>query len=414
VHQKAATFPNLDGLRGLAALSVVLWHYSLAFFPALNNRSATHPLAFGQLVATTPLHLPLAGDFAVSVFFVLSGFVLSLSFFRSRSTSVLMSAAARRYFRLMLPALGSILLACLLIWLGLMHNGQAAALTGSEGWLGRYWDFPANIFVALYQGLYAIFFTDFNSYNPVLWTMKLELLGSFMVFALLALFGRMRRRWIVYAVLGGLLLTTHFLPFIAGVAIADIWVNRSSWQARLSPPVSTALLVTGLLLGSVYISNYPNMYQRLQVGFIPDWQLTILLHSIGAVAVVLAVLRLGWLSRFMKTRPLQFLGRISFSMYLLHFIIMGSLGSLLFATLFPAFSFIASFIVTFIVSMTATLVAAALYTRYVDQPSIVLSKYLGNKMIGAQPQPQPMPAQSPAHMEAGKYPTINLAGKADA
>ncbi len=72
---------GLDGLRGLAAIVVVL-HHSLLTSPSLALAYFGGPKApVGSpswLLTYTPLHLVWAGPEAVLVFFVLSGFVLTL------------------------------------------------------------------------------------------------------------------------------------------------------------------------------------------------------------------------------------------------------------------------------------------------------------------------------------------------
>src|SRR5687767_11167726 len=103
----------LDGVRGVAAIIVVLHHFGIAFFPAINflDPEKIH-LGNGQLeltIAKTPLNIFFNGGFAVSVFFVLSGFVLSYKFHLSGSRQLLTTYAAKRYFRLLLPVAASII-----------------------------------------------------------------------------------------------------------------------------------------------------------------------------------------------------------------------------------------------------------------------------------------------------------------
>jgi peptidoglycan/LPS O-acetylase OafA/YrhL len=64
---------HLDGLRGIAALTVVVFHYLSAFVPALTPDQTANP----YWLSDTPLAVVFNGPFAVVVFFVLSGFVVS-------------------------------------------------------------------------------------------------------------------------------------------------------------------------------------------------------------------------------------------------------------------------------------------------------------------------------------------------
>lgn len=59
------------------------------------------------------------------------------------------------------------------------------------------WNFTPNFFDALQQGTWGIFATGEDSYNPVLWTMMFEFIGSMIIFFVLSLFGGMKHRRIV-------------------------------------------------------------------------------------------------------------------------------------------------------------------------------------------------------------------------
>lgn len=63
-------FDQIDSIRGLAALSVVISHLSLV----IPN------VYIVQKLKNTPLHIFWAGHEAVILFFILSGFVLALPY----------------------------------------------------------------------------------------------------------------------------------------------------------------------------------------------------------------------------------------------------------------------------------------------------------------------------------------------
>ena len=89
----------LDGVRGLAALIVVIHHYILAFFPAMffGNSKINH-FAGEHEYSTSPLQLFYNGSFAVCIFFVLSGFVLSIKYLQTQDNKLLGEYALKRYF----------------------------------------------------------------------------------------------------------------------------------------------------------------------------------------------------------------------------------------------------------------------------------------------------------------------------
>src|SRR6476646_6648538 len=91
----------LDGLRGLAALVVVFHHVLLTWPGWANAYLGSH----GNALAYSPLHVVLDGTFAVYVFFVLSGYVLTL---QSERLSRWRGYYGARLARLYLPVWGSV------------------------------------------------------------------------------------------------------------------------------------------------------------------------------------------------------------------------------------------------------------------------------------------------------------------
>src|SRR6185437_16408809 len=108
-HQEAKTrLDYLDGLRGIAALLVVFNHYALSFYPAAFSKSLGefHTKSHLETIFfNTPLAILVNGSFAVCLFVLLSGFVLSIKYFQNRDIPHLQKSAVLRYFRLLPPIL---------------------------------------------------------------------------------------------------------------------------------------------------------------------------------------------------------------------------------------------------------------------------------------------------------------------
>jgi peptidoglycan/LPS O-acetylase OafA/YrhL len=117
----------LEGLRGMASLNVVIGHFLFVFFPYLGNDIRPYPgLAakywFEEVLRFPPFTFFYPADAAVSVFFVLSGYVLTQNFYETGRNEVLRAAASKRYLRLVLPALVSVIFAWLLLDLAHMQT----------------------------------------------------------------------------------------------------------------------------------------------------------------------------------------------------------------------------------------------------------------------------------------------------
>jgi peptidoglycan/LPS O-acetylase OafA/YrhL len=94
-------FEELDSLRGLAALAVFFGHMYLVF-----NENLISKLLF----EFGPLRIAVAGSEAVTFFFVLSGFVLSLPFYSNRQPNY-RHFVIRRVCRIYIPYIIAILVA---------------------------------------------------------------------------------------------------------------------------------------------------------------------------------------------------------------------------------------------------------------------------------------------------------------
>jgi peptidoglycan/LPS O-acetylase OafA/YrhL len=368
----------LEAIRGLASLSVVVGHIILAFWPALYARNGPlwEPLPWWlRTLARFPGKFLWDGEQAVSIFFVLSGFVLSLSFFQRGSASALGSAAIRRYPRLMLPVAGSVLLAFLLLSWGAIASQEAvrhmdeaqglaldphAAPGHSNNWLRNYYPFAPDGFAAVREGLWDAFRVG-SRYNPVLWTMPIELVGSFLVFGFLALFGGVRNRWLLYAIGGGLLFARgeyHYLDFLLGVALCDLWAhNQRTWRKALPLMPALALIAAGV--------------------FLVPWK------PVKALAVVAATAASPAVQRQLRARWLALLGRLSFGLYLVHMPIVCSLGCGLYLFLCrgPGWGHVAASLVAALAALAGSLLAALGFYHAIDRPAILLTRALDSRLF---------------------------------
>lgn len=96
--------PALDGLRGVAAVTVLV-HHSLLVIPAVASDRAS-----AAWIVRSPLHLFWAGNEAVYVFFILSGLVLTLPAVR-RGRMRWKPYYPSRLLRLYIPVVASVVLA---------------------------------------------------------------------------------------------------------------------------------------------------------------------------------------------------------------------------------------------------------------------------------------------------------------
>ena len=207
---------HFDGVRGWAALTVVVFHSTTELFGGIV-----------PFLATGWLGLFNDGLQAVHIFFVLSGFVLSNQFFAAGHLARIRFTALGRYVRLTIPIAAAALLTFILMKSGFLLNHDAAVIVHREDWLGWFYQFPASLASYLRFVFYATYF-DFDShtaYDVVLWTMPYELIGSFLIFAMVTLFGPNRQARLMSIAAAVLLfwkLNPMYLTFLYGYLIADL------------------------------------------------------------------------------------------------------------------------------------------------------------------------------------------------
>ena len=394
----------LEGLRGVAAIVVVIFHALLIFYEYMvfgPSVASTQHMGLEDNLFGSPFRIFFAGTFAVAIFFVLSGFVLSIGFLSKGKKIILQKLALKRYLRLMLPALASVMIAWLLITIGFSHNAQAQTITHST-WLAQMWNFTPNFFDALQQGTWGIFATGEDSYNPVLWTMMYEFIGSMVIFFVLSLFGGMKHRWVVYIFLIFLTYQTWYLGFIIGLILAELYVKKWFPFNKPSVKLMVFLLIIGLFLGAFPTTPFADssIYATLRIPALAIGPMNSLYLSIGAMLVVIGVLTIPKITQLMASKRVSVLGKYTFSLYLVHKLVLFTVCTGLFVLIEPAIGYNKAAVVSILVSVPVIFLSTVLFERYIDAPSIRISGMFANWTLG-------LPIDSPK----GSTPPLKQGGK---
>lgn len=290
---------SLDGLRGWAALSVVLGHLTINITP------------FNYLLLTPLTDTKLA----VGVFFIISGFVLSYRFIGQRMELVtLCKAIIARYARLTIPiAVVSLLVLFFGFYLSLLHNVEANAIEPKLG-LGSFYAFTPSFTDALKFSFWDVYvhFDNNHTYIPPSWTMGLELRGSYFIYAIVFLFGLFNygnQRRLFASILGVLALLAYHVHyhwsvyFLCGYLLAEFYKSDiTSTQTPPNLPIA--------FLGFVVLMIFSSWRSPERSLFLP---------MVGmSLVAVWSVLYSQRLSAFFSNNLSRFLGKISFPLYLIH------------------------------------------------------------------------------------------------
>lgn len=300
---------ELDGIRGWAALGVAIFHLTNAIF------GITFPI-FRSFPFTV-----FSGPFAVALFFVLSGEALSTSFLRSGKITIVAKLALKRHTRLSIPIFGSVLLAFVLQRLGVAFNVEASGYVGANRWLAIGLSQPMSILHAIKFSFLDVYMTaDPNFiYNPMAWTMCIEMIGSIIVFALLPIVVEIRFANLVLIGLATFLFFGQpgdwIADFVIGILLGRL--RQSGVFYRIKRNTLSSILAGVTVCVCLTVSAYCLEYGLVRTD-------CILAAVTGGV-----IFSSRFTSRFFSCWVSQALGKISFALYLCQFAILNTFTSYL-------------------------------------------------------------------------------------
>jgi peptidoglycan/LPS O-acetylase OafA/YrhL len=381
---------ELDALRGLAALTVVLGHFGGLFIYVFPNYHHTKSLLLYLIV-----QLVGNGHAAVILFFLLSGFVLSIPSIHGRPQSYPVFLT-RRITRIYLPYLAGLFLAVL----GSYFLHRHVALAQGDWWRPVQW--PLVWQHVLFVGSY-----EWGVFNPAFWSLVVEMRVS-LAFPLLCMFV-LRMPWrlsllLSWVAASGMALLGTFLPhaavappafyftlhlgdicgtiyyanlFIVGILLARHRERLTQWASGLTTGASCAMFIGSMLLyiyGNLAVACFCRVAFR-GMTVLPsivndcsgEWPC-----AIGATGLILLALGRKSFSNAMLSSGCQFLGKISYSLYLLHLTILAALLHLVYGKiptplLFPIY-------------LVCVVAGSTIFYKYIEEPSMEIGRKIGDRL----------------------------------
>ncbi|WP_406857036.1 acyltransferase [Alsobacter sp. KACC 23698] len=362
-------YKQLDSLRGVAALVVVLGHLYLT----VNDDGVSG-------LFRTPLSPFVTGPAAVVLFFVLSGFVLSLPYASGRGRRYL-AYAVGRLCRLYLPLLATVILSAALAW---TFAGAAPppALTQTF----RTWNLPLsadNLVSHLALSGYPL---DATRLDPPMWSLIMEVRASLLFPALFFFVWRFGLASVAAGLIvaflcvrlktslgdpstvdardliGTLLLTGRYLVFfLMGIACALRLDDLRAIYGKLTPALHVAACGAGVLIATM-----------LAISGKASGGSAYLFYGCSAVYVISGCLFSQGASRLLQRPWPSWLGQVSFSLYLIHW-----------PVILTAFYIVAPRIgagPALILAFPMVLLAAHGMERWVERPTHNLGKWCARRL----------------------------------
>lgn len=355
-------FRALDGLRGVAAL-IVVFHHIILTSPLFDRATsmATGPVdpVVPWLFKFTPLHFFFAGTEAVYLFFILSGFVLALPYL-SGSAPKWRVYYPKRLIRLYLPVFGGVLFALLMAAVV-----PRQALPDFTGW--------TNYHVGPYNALNDAYLLNggIDLLNSPLWSLTWEVMFSLLLPVYVLVVAHFRKSW-VFGIVGSFAIIAHgftngnqyqqFLPMFAiGVCLAAGKDDIRVWTTKI-PTWAWSLITAAALV--LFSANW----------YIPFAVPSVMLEVLACVVLVAACLFFRPVVAFGSTRPLQWLGKRSFSLYLVHEPIILTVVNVIHLT---------NPLLVSLIVIPAALIVAEIFYRLIERPSHRLSMWVGKRIASA-------------------------------
>jgi len=306
--------PALDGVRGLAILGVLLFHFVAPVNPkGPVDGAITWLFAYGAL--------------GVDLFFLLSGFLITGILYDSRTEpSYFRNFYMRRVLRIFPLYYGVLIIVFLVIpAIPALRGSEIAGLRSHQAWA---WLYGVNIYLAIHNGWVLPYIEHFWSlaieeqfylvWPLVIWLLggnRRLLLGFSLAVAIASFGGRIIASLYGASDVMTIVLTPFELDTLAIGAFFAVYLRQPGAEAgarRMLVPITLAGF--GLLLlqfGLRHFSGYGNAVESLRRGAF---------HLLLAALLLKAICARGssvW-SRFFRSSPMITLGKYSYGLYVYH------------------------------------------------------------------------------------------------
>lgn len=414
------TTTYLDGFRGVMSFLVFVRHFLLPWYPNLDH-------GYGQgsgndSILQLPVLRILYSGPNVPVFLVVSGYVMSLKPIKlarqgrwDAIRTSLASGAFRRAMRIFPPPIISTFGVMVMAQSGLFDYPYAT-LPGHVPTHPHQMTSPMRQFVSWTGFIYNDLTNPWTwstrlelMYGAHLWTISLQFRCSMVLFlVLLALTGLRRIPRTILLLFITIFSLSHgrwdVALYLSGMGLAEMDVTLRERQSTLSPlafaQISTStstktylrnVALSLALLAGLYFSSFPRFRgTSAATGYQGIYQLSTDYHYWHAYGAVLLIFCLGhsepaqW---FFTTSFTRYLGKLSFSLYLVHEPLLQVFGFRVVEIVWRLtgnqneFNYTLGLAVSFIITAPILLWTADIFSRWVDEPCGDIARSIEQKFL---------------------------------
>lgn len=353
----------LDSLRGIAALVVLVSHFLIAY---------GLPTGWARALQGTPVSSLWDGFAAVSLFFVLSGFVLSLKRFAPKPANEEQSIApffVARIFRIGPPYVCAVVVSAFA-----MHFAfdMSSTFPPATEWVSQFWHHEIS-FRQVIRDAFLMEQVNERRLVPQGWTLAIEIKFSLMI-PFLVLIAKRGLLWLSsFAAVCLAFLNVHYFlfHFALGVLLAERFSNRPELLNSLSRFSKAILLGFSLALYSANCWFTHAIQPERFTGIV------FCISGLGAAGIIASCLSSASLQAMLSWKFPLLLGRVSYSFYLLHMIVIFCVTPKILRFLDWPHEF-GTRAVALVVTVGVTLIFAVLFYWMVETPSAALGRKIGS------------------------------------
>lgn len=305
--------PEIEGLRGIACLIVLIGHSVACIFPAVyfGETYKQHSL-LETYIHGTPLNLLFNGSAMVMIFFIISGYLMG----QKKKHRNIFDLIVKRYIRYLPMVVIGIVLSALVMYFHCVNSYNLAEYSYAGKYVYMYNDFTPKIFGkdgVIFESIVKVFLVG-SDYNRVLWYISVAFMGD-IAFSILCNFLNdcKYKKFILKMIIIFLwLLGIEFwqLQYVSGIAmgilIADI-------EVKFDKITSSIIFIIGLLLLSFEDKGASGVYAPLQ--YISNWIVPI--WCVGGAMILLGIMLNKHIGKVFKRNTLIWFGKYSFAIYAL-------------------------------------------------------------------------------------------------
>ncbi len=365
-------FYYLDSVRGLSALNLITWHFIAAFIG-----SDPH-----GLTTTSPLHIFWYGEADVMLFFIHSGFILAYSY--TGSTRPL---TVTNYIQFLIERIFRIypLFIFILFVSYLLKNLIFPLTTGvfTNAHLQSFWSRQYNLWTVLKEAILFIPIPKEGNLRliPQDWTLTIEIV----IGALIPIMAFVVRKnkwifWIAVFICVILLRLTYVFEFACGVFLYYHWqFIKNLWEKMNRPFKALTVIIAVCLFFCLF--HFCSLINSAVVFIRPG--VDRLIVDAGCCLVFCIVISSSMAQKVLSQPMFVKIGRICYSIYLVHMVLLICLGDYFMLLLHKWFSMARFnyFLVFYIVFITVTILISFFTFELIEKPFNKAGKKVSRKIV---------------------------------